>query len=55
MYNVLSFFHHLAFSNPKSSFCNSNGKIIDFNSVELIDRNLNRTQILITKRNLSMR
>lgn len=23
MHNVLSFFHHLAFSNPKSSFCNS--------------------------------
>lgn len=55
MHNVLGFFHHLAFSNPKSGFCNSNSKIIDFNSVELTDRNLNGVPICITKRNLSMR
>ena len=54
MNNILCFLHHLAFGNPKGSFCNGNGKIIDFNPVELTDRNLNWIPSFITKSNLSM-
>jgi len=51
--NVLGFLEHLAFCNPKGSFCNRNSKVVDFNAVELADLNPNRLGVF-AKRNLSV-
>ena len=40
--NGFGLFHHLAFGNPKGCFGNGDGKIVDFNTEELSDGNLNR-------------
>ena len=53
MNNVLGFLEHLAFCNPKRRFRYRNGKIVDFNSVELADLNLNRLGVF-AERNLSV-
>ena len=40
--NIFRFLHHLGFGNPESRFCHGDGKIIDFNAVELFDGHFDR-------------
>lgn len=40
IYDIFSLFEHLAFCDPKSSFGNRYGKIVDLDSVKLTDRHL---------------
>ena len=42
MYYVLGFLHHLALSDPQRRLCHSHGEIVDFDTVELADGDLNR-------------
>ena len=53
--DVFRFIQHLAFSNPKGSLCHSTGKVIDFDAVELIQRNLSRRQAFQIESRLSLR
>ena len=52
--NGFCFFHHLAFRNPQGSLCNCDGKVIDFNTIELTDGNLYRVPLYIAKDNLPL-
>ena len=42
MHHVLGFLHHLAFSDPQRRLCHGHGKVVDFDTVKLADRDLNR-------------
>ena len=42
MNNLLRFLNHLQFGNPQGSLSDGNGKVVNFNSEELSDRNFNR-------------
>ena len=42
MYHVLGFFHHLAFCDPQGGLGDSHSEIVDLNTVELANGDLDR-------------
>ena len=53
MNDIFCLFHHLGFCNPQCSLGNCNSKIINLNSIKLINRNMNRGRFIKAKSNLS--
>ena len=49
--NILCFFQHLALCDPQGGFGNRGGKVIYFDTIKLMDGNLNRIDV-ITHRDL---
>lgn len=49
MNDIFCLFHHLRFCNPQCSLGNCNSKIINLNSIKLINRNMNRGRFIKAK------